>query len=90
MTDAERNQIIGEVLSELAEKKQTLAYLKSKAETMALQFGLLCNWLNGHFPSGVELRGGLAVEDALELVETIKATRERVAKLETKRTQLGV
>ena len=90
MTDAERNRIIGEVVSELAEKKRTLACLEAKAEAMALQFGLLCNWLNGHVPSGVELQEGLSVQDALDVVESIKATRQRVDKLEAKRTQLGV
>ncbi len=57
---------------------------------MALQFGLLTNWLNGHFPSGMELADGLTVDDALELVDEIKATKAEIEHLEECQSKLGV
>ena len=57
---------------------------------MSLEFGLLANWLQGHFPSGVELDSTLSIPDALKLIEEIKDTKSRVERLEERRAQLGV
>ena len=90
MTDSERHTIIGQVVDDIAETKKNLACLEVKAERMALEFGLLANWLRGHFPSGVSLNDGLSIEDALNLIETIKETKEKLEGLEDRRSQLGV
>ena len=90
MTDAEQHRIIGEVVSELAAAKKRLACLEAEAEKMYLEFGLLSNWLQGHFPSGVQLAEGLSVEGALALIAEVKETKERIQKLEARRAHLGI
>ena len=90
MTEAEQQRIVGQVVSDLATAKRRLACLEAKAETLALQFGLLTNWLNGHFPTGVELQEGISVADALTLIAEIKDTKVQVARLDARREQLGV
>ena len=90
MTDAEQHRIIGEVLSNLAAAKKRLACLEAKSENMYLQFGLLSNWLRGHFPSGVELDKELSVESALSLIEEVKETKDELQRLEARRIQMGV
>ena len=78
MTNEEKTRITGQVVIELAEAKRTLACLEAKAERMSLEFGLLANWLRGHFPSGAALDSALSVPDALKLVEEIKDTKASV------------
>ena len=90
MTDEEKTKITGQVVIELAEAKRTLACLEAMAERMSLEFGLLANWLRGHFPSGVELGSSPTVPDALKLIDEIKDTKARVERLEERRVQLGV
>ena len=90
MTDAEQHRIIGEVVSELADTKKRLTCLESKSEKMVLEFGLLSNWLGGHFPTGVALEKDLSVEGALSLVEEVKKTKHQIERLEKRRSQLGV
>ena len=90
MTDEEKTKITGQVVIDLAETKRILACLDAKAEQMSLEFGLLANWLRGHFPSGAELDGTLSVPDALKLIEETKDTKARVERLEERRAQLGV
>lgn len=90
MTEAEQHQIIGEVVSELSAEKRQLACLETKAEKLALEFGVLTNWLNGHFPSGVDIAEGLSVSGALALVEQTKQAKARIEQLEARRRQLGV
>ena len=90
MTEDEQRNIIGQVVMDLAAARKRLACLEIKAEKTALHFGLICNWLNGHFPTGVELPDGLSVEDALALVTEIKATKAEIERLERRRAELGI
>ena len=90
MTDEEKTKITGQVVFELAERSEHWPVLKPRPNGMSLEFGLLANWLRGHFPSGVELDSTLSGPDALKLVEEIKDTKARVERLEERRAQLGV
>ena len=90
MTDAEQHRIIGEVVSDLANAKKRLTCLESKSEKMGLEFGLLSNWLRGHFPTGVALEKDLSVEGALSLIDEVKETKHQIEHLEKQRSQLGV
>ena len=90
MTEAEQHRIIGQVVSEMAAAKKRLACLEFKAGKMALQFGLLTNWLNGHFPTGVELSDGIAVDEALALVAEIKAVKVEIEHLKGCQSKLGI
>ena len=90
MGQDEQNRIIGQVVSDLAAAKRKLACLQAKADSMALDFGLLCNWLRGHFPTGVELPEDLSVADAQGLATEIKETQGEVERLEAHRSHLGV
>ena len=90
MTEKEQALIIGEVVQAIADTRRKLACLETKAENMSLEFGLLCNWLTGHFPSGVALDDNLSVSDALTLVKEIKETRKRLEQLQARRDEMGV
>ena len=90
MTDSEQHRIIGQVVSELADAKKRLACLEAKAEKQSEHFGLLANWLRGQFPTGVSLPEDLSVSDAQALLVEIKEANKQVARLEERRTQLGV
>ena len=90
MTSEEQDQIIGKVVREIADTKKLLACLEEKAEGLALHYGLLCNWLRGHFPTGVVLPEGISVADALTLIDRIKETKQKIERLEARRIELGV
>ena len=90
MTGAEQDRIVDRVLGDFTRAKKRLTCLEIKAEKLSLQFGLLANWLRGHFPTGVELQEGLSVDEALALVSEIKDAKAEVARLQARRDQLGV
>ena len=88
MTEEEQDRIVGQIFSELASARKRLVCLETKAENLSNEFGLLANWLRGHFPSGVEMAGGISVEDGLALIEEIRETKSRIAQLEDRAAQL--
>ena len=90
MTEAEQHRIIGQVVSDLAAAKKRLACLEIKAQKLSLQFGLLANWLNGHFPTGVELSDELEVAESRALITEIKDTKADIRRLEERRAKLEV
>ena len=90
MTKDEQHRIIGQVISDLADARKHLACLEHKAEKLSLQFGLLANWLRGHFPTGVDLAEGIDLAEALALIAEIKETKAEVKGLEERRAQLDV
>ena len=90
MTNDEQHRIIGQVVSDLADARKRLACLEYKAEKLSLQFGLLANWLRGHFPTGADLAEGVDVAEALALVAEIKETKVEVEGLEERRAKLDV
>lgn len=90
MTEAEQHRIIGQVVSELAETRKRLACLEAKAEKLSDEFGLLANWLRGHFPTNVPLANELSVAGAKALLAEIKDTKDQIGRLEERRAQLGV
>ena len=90
MNGAEQDQILGQVVRQLSEAKKKLACLEAKSDGMALDFGLLCNWLSGHFPSGVELPEDLSVAGARALVTEVKETKANIKQLEERRSSMDV
>ena len=90
MTEAEQDRIVDRVLGDHVRAKKRLACLEEKGERLSLQFGLLANWLGGHFPTGVALQEDLSISQALALIEEIKTAKAEIARLEARREQLGV
>ena len=90
MNGAEQDQVLGQVVRQHSEAEKKLACLQTKAEEMALHFGLLCNWLSGHFPSGVALPEDLSVAEARALVIEVKETKTHIGQLKERRSRMGV
>ena len=90
MNGAEQDQVIGQVVRQLSEAKKKLACLEAKSEGVALNLGLLCNWLRGQFPSGVALPEDLSIADAIALVTEVKETKAHIRQLEERRSRMGV
>ena len=90
MNGTEQTQVIGQTAQQLSEAKKKLACLEAKSEEMALSLGLLCNWLRGHFPSGVALPENLSISEARALVTEVKEIKAKIARLEESWSRMGL
>ena len=100
MTEEEKNRLIGEVMSALAETKRLRACLEVKFDRMMADVWHVRMYMagneKGRFSDGqfhIEGHGTCRLpsnEDVAGLMERIEETKNRIEKLEKQRVEMGV
>ncbi|MCY4623939.1 MAG: hypothetical protein OXC99_02925 [Chloroflexi bacterium] len=90
MTKDEEHQIIGRIVSDLADARKHAVCLEEKATNIAKELRNVASWLEGNRPVGALFNEHLTLTDAVELIVKVDHAKAEVKRLEDRRRELGV